>query len=72
MGKQKGNRKSETSRDGGFGKTGMGRDILAVGLLALGTALAIADLVFWRAVLAPVAAPASARPKPEESAARGD
>ena len=36
MGKQKGNRKSETSRDGGSGKTGMGRDILAVALLALG------------------------------------
>jgi len=37
MGKQKGNRKSESSRDGGSGKTGMGRDILAVGLLALGS-----------------------------------
>ena len=46
MGKQKGNRKSETGRDGGSGKTGMGRDILAVGLLALGTALAIALVTF--------------------------
>ncbi len=46
MGKLKGNRKSEKSRDGGSGKTGMGRDILAVGLLALGTVLAIALVTF--------------------------
>ncbi|HET8724571.1 MAG TPA: DNA translocase FtsK [Anaeromyxobacteraceae bacterium] len=46
MGKQKGNRKSEKARDGGSGRTGMGRDILAVGLLALGTATAIALVTF--------------------------
>jgi len=46
MGKQKGNRKSESGRDGGSGKTGMGRDILAVALLAVGTALAIALVTF--------------------------
>ena len=46
MGKQKGNRKSEKNRDGGSGRTGMGRDIVAVGLLALGTALAIALVTF--------------------------
>jgi S-DNA-T family DNA segregation ATPase FtsK/SpoIIIE len=46
MGKQKGNRKSEKGRDGGSGRTGMGRDILAVGLLALGTALAVALVTF--------------------------
>ena len=49
-----------------------GRTFLGVLYVAVGTALAIADVVFWRAVLAPVAAPASGRPKPEESAARGD
>jgi S-DNA-T family DNA segregation ATPase FtsK/SpoIIIE len=46
MGKPKSNRKSEKSRDERSGSTGMGRDILAVGLLALGTSLAIALLTF--------------------------
>jgi len=46
MGKQKGNRKSENGRDGGSGKTGMGRDILAVALLALGTVLAVALVTY--------------------------
>lgn len=46
MGKQKLNRKSEKSRDGRSGRTGMGRDIVAVALLALGTVLAIALVTF--------------------------
>ena len=46
MGKPKLNRKSEKSRDGRSGSTGMGRDILAVALLALGTVLAIALVTF--------------------------
>jgi DNA segregation ATPase FtsK/SpoIIIE, S-DNA-T family len=46
MAKPKLNRKSEKSRDGVSGKTGMGRDILAVALLALGTSLAIALVTF--------------------------
>ena len=46
MGKPKLNRKYEKSRDGRSGRTGMGRDILAVALLALGTVLAIALVTF--------------------------
>ncbi len=46
MAKPKGNRKSETGRGGSPGKTGMGRDVLAVALLALGTALAVALVTF--------------------------
>ena len=46
MGKQKLNRKSEKSRDERSGRTGMGRDIVAVALLALGTVLAIALVTF--------------------------
>ena len=49
-----------------------GRTFLGILYVAVGTALAIADVVFWRAVLAPVPAPTSGRPEPEESAARGD
>ena len=46
MGKQKLNRKSEKSRGERSGRTGMGRDIVAVALLALGTVLAIALVTF--------------------------
>ncbi len=46
MGKQKLNRKPERSREDGSGRTGMGRDIVAVALLALGTALAISLVTF--------------------------
>ena len=46
MAKPKLNRKSEKSRDGVSGRTGMGRDIVAVALLALGTSLAIALVTF--------------------------
>jgi len=49
-----------------------GRTFLGILYVAVGTALAIADVVFWRAVLAPASVPASGRPEPEESAARGD
>jgi len=46
MGKQKLNRKSEKSRNDRSGRTGMGRDIVAVALLAIGTVLAIALVTF--------------------------
>jgi len=47
MGKAKGNRRTEKrTRDGSAPRTGMGRDILAVVLVALGAALGIALLTF--------------------------
>ena len=46
MAKQKSNRKSENGREGTSLRTGMGRDALAVALLALGTATAIALVTF--------------------------
>lgn len=48
-----------------------GRTFLGILYVAVGTALAIADVVFWRAALAPSTAPVVVAPQPKETAARG-